>query len=342
MQIGNITFKDYPVILAPMEDITDAPFRFFCKRYGADLMYTEFVSSEALVRFAGKSLLKMDFDEGERPIGVQVFGHDIRSMVRATEIASAMNPDLIDINYGCPVKKVVNRGAGAGLLRDVPRMIAMTRAVVDATVLPVTVKTRLGWDEQSKNIETVAEMLQDTGIRALTIHGRTRSQLYSGKADWTLIGKVKNNPRITIPVIGNGDIDSPQTARQMIDTYGVDGIMVGRAAVGNPYLFHRIKHYLKTGENLPELSLEARATLCLEHLERCIALRGERVAVIEMRKLYPAWFRGIPGFKPYRMKLMPLTTVAEVRHTLDEILERCGRSDLSGSGGEYGQGIRTE
>ncbi|MHC1706959.1 MAG: tRNA dihydrouridine synthase DusB [Bacteroidales bacterium] len=319
MQIGNITFSTYPVILAPMEDITDLPFRHFCKMNGADLMYTEFISSDGLVRMAGKSLDKLQFTEEERPIGVQVFGHNTEAMKRAVEIAETFSPDLIDINFGCPVKKVVNKGAGASLLKDIPRMLEMTRTVVEATKLPVTVKTRLGWDESSKNIVEVSERLQDTGIKALTIHARTRSQLYSGKADWTLVGEVKNNPRFRIPVIGNGDIDSAEKAMEMRNKYGVDGIMIGRASIGNPYLFRQVKHYFNTGELLPALSLEERINHCLQHLVKAIEFKGERVAVIEMRKQYSGYFRGIHGFKHFRMQLLTLYTFEEIKAKMQEI-----------------------
>lgn len=322
MQIENITFSSYPVILAPMEDITDLPFRYFCKKNGADLMYTEFISSDGLIRMAGKSLDKLQFLEEERPIGVQVFGHNAEAMKRAVEIAETFHPNLIDINFGCPVKKVVNKGAGAGLLKDIPRMLEMTRTVVNATHLPVTVKTRLGWDEGSKNIVSVAEQLQDTGIQALTIHARTRSQLYSGKADWTLVGEVKNNPRMTIPIIGNGDIDSPLTAMEMRNRYGVDGIMIGRAAVGNPYLFKQVKHYFNTGEILPPLSLEERIQQCLAHLEKAVEFKGERLAIIEMRKQYSGYFRGIHGFKHFRMELLTLSTFSEINEKMTEIIDR--------------------
>lgn len=320
MQIGNIHIEEIPVILAPMEDITDSSFRYFCKLNGADLMYTEFISSDGLVRMAGKSLEKLRFSKEERPIGVQVFGHNVEAMKRAVEIAESFDPDLIDINYGCPVKKVVNRGAGSSLLKDVPRMIEMTDTVVKATRLPVTVKTRLGWDEQTKNITEVAERLQDVGIQALTIHARTRSQLYSGKADWTLIGEVKNNPRMFIPIIGNGDIDSAQKAKEVQIKYGVDGIMIGRACIGNPYLFRQIKTYFRTGELLPPLGLEERMKQCLEHLERSIEIKGERTGIIEMRKQYSGYFRGVQHFKQFRMQFLTLTTLEEVKGKMEEVI----------------------
>ena len=317
--IGNISFTDTPIILAPMEDITDPSFRSVCKEYGADLMYTEFIASEGLIRDAAKSLIKLTISSRERPIGIQIFGHNIDSMIAATEIAEQAKPDLIDLNFGCPVKKVVRKGGGAAMLKDIPGMIRMTEAVVQATRLPVTVKTRLGWDEQHKNIVDVAERLQDTGIKAITIHGRTKVQLYKGKADWTLIGAVKNNPRMRIPVIGNGDIDSPEKALEMKKMYGVDGLMLGRAAVGNPWLFKRIKYYLKTGIPLPLPAIQERVRVCRVHLQRAIQLKGERRAVIEMRKYYSNYFKGLPDFKQYKMRLMTMTGFDEVDGLLREI-----------------------
>ncbi|MCX6271025.1 MAG: tRNA dihydrouridine synthase DusB [Bacteroidetes bacterium] len=319
MRIGNIAFDEYPVILAPMEDITDTAFRFFCKKAGADLMYTEFISSEGLIRMAGKSMDKLRLSDDERPIGVQVFGHNVESMKGAVEVAERFYPDLIDINYGCPVRKIVNKGAGASLLRDIPLMIRMTESVVRATSIPVTAKTRLGWDEQSKVIVEVAERLQDAGIQALTIHGRTRAQQYAGLADWSLIGEVKNNPRMNIPIIGNGDIDSALKAGEMRDKYGVDGIMVGRACVGYPHLFREIKHYFRTGSLLPMLTLEERLEQCLAHLEKLVEIKGERAGVLNMRKHYSGYFRGVPHFKPYRLQLLTLTTLQEIKETLHQI-----------------------
>ncbi|MCK5839186.1 MAG: tRNA dihydrouridine synthase DusB [Bacteroidales bacterium] len=320
--IGNISFTDTPIILAPMEDITDPSFRSVCKELGADLMYTEFIASEGLIRDAAKSLLKLKISTRERPIGIQIFGHNIDSMIAAAEIAEQAKPDLIDLNFGCPVKKVVRKGGGAGMLKDIPKMVSMTEAVVRATGLPVTVKTRLGWDEQHKNIVDIAEQLQDTGIKAITIHGRTKVQLYKGKADWTLIGAVKNNPRMNIPVIGNGDIDSPGKALEMKNRYGVDGLMIGRAALGNPWLFKRIKYYLKTGNSLPLPAIQERVRVCRVHLQRAIQLKGERRAVIEMRKYYSNYFKGLPDFKQYKMRLMTMTEFDEVDGLLGEIAYR--------------------
>ncbi|MBP6977362.1 MAG: tRNA dihydrouridine synthase DusB [Bacteroidales bacterium] len=319
MQIGNIHFESFPVILAPMEDITDLSFRLLCKEMGADLVYTEFIASEGLIRNAGKSRAKLHFLQQERPVGIQIFGHDIDSMVAAARIAEKAEPDLIDINFGCPVRKVVSKGGGAALLNDIPRMVKMTVAVVKATHLPVTVKTRLGWDSKSRNIVEVAARLQDAGIKALTIHGRTRDQLYGGKADWTLIGEVKANPAIRIPVIGNGDVVSPETALEMKMQYGVDGIMIGRAAVGNPWLFKRVKHYLATGELLPEPSLSERIDMVKKQITRAIDLKGERTALVEMRKFYAGYFKGIKNFKEYKMRLLRAAAQDEVVGILDEI-----------------------
>jgi nifR3 family TIM-barrel protein len=321
MQIGSIRFKDYPVFLAPLEDITDLPFRRICKRYGADMMYTEFISSEGLIRDAKKSLLKLDFHDEERPIGIQVFGHDINSMVRAAEIAEQADPDLIDINWGCPVRKVTNKGGGAGMLRDVDKMVDITRAVVNATRLPVTVKTRLGWDEQNKNIVDIAERLQDTGIRAITIHGRTRAQLYRGQADWTLIGEVKHNPRMNIPVIGNGDVDSAVKAKEMVDRYGVDGLMIGRAAIGNPWIFREVKHYLGRGELLQPPDIAERVQTAREHLIASIDYKGERRGIFEMRKFMSNYFRGLPHFKTMKVKIMTEEDPEELNRLLDQILK---------------------
>lgn len=320
MKIGNIEFKDYPLILAPLEDITDLPFRLLCKQLGADLMYTEFISSEGLIRDAHKSVVKLKLVEQERPIGIQIFGHDTESMVRATRIATEAKPDLIDINFGCPVRKVTNKGAGAAMLRDVPKMVEITDAVVRATSLPVTVKTRLGWDENSKNIMDVAERLQDTGIAALSIHGRTRSQLYGGKADWTLIGAVKNNARITIPIIGNGDVSGPEVAREMKDKYGVDGLMIGRAAIGYPWIFREIRQYLKNGSFSPAPDIHERLKICKQHLLHSIEFKGDRRGVFEMRKHYSNYFKGFPNFKPFKMKLMQEEKPDALMEVLEEIV----------------------
>ncbi len=319
MKIGNIQFKDYPLMLAPLEDITDLPFRLICKQQGADLMYTEFISSEGLIRDAQKSVIKLELVDEERPMGIQIFGHDINSMIRATEIAAQAKPDLIDINFGCPVRKVTGKGAGAAMLRDVPKMIEITRAVVNATTLPVTVKTRLGWDEQSKIIVDVAEQLQDTGIAALTIHGRTRAQLYRGTADWTLIGEVKNNARMNIPIIGNGDITGPEVALEMKNRYGVDGLMIGRAAVGYPWIFSEIRQYFKDG-SLPSMpDVTQRVEVCKQHLLHSVEYKGDRRGMFEMRKHYSNYFKGFKNFKPFKVKLMGTEEVEGVLEVLEEI-----------------------
>ena len=307
------------MFLAPMEDVTDPPFRHVCKLFGADMMYTEFISSEGLIRDAAKSVKKLDFEEEERPVGIQIFGHDIDAMVEAARYAERANPDLIDINFGCSVKKVVKKGAGAGILNDIPKMIRMTAAIVKAVHLPVTVKTRLGYDEQHKDIVDIAERLQDTGIAALTIHGRTRTMRYSDPADWTLIGEVKNNPRMHIPIIGNGDIKDPVSAKYFKDTYGVDGLMIGRAVYGNPWIFRDIKHYFATGELLPPVSVEERIRVITLHLERSVAWKGERTGLLEIRKHWGHYFKGFPGFKPYRIRLMQAQTTDEIKEILQEI-----------------------
>ena len=304
-----------------MEDVSDPPFRAVCKENGADLMYTEFISSEGLIRDAAKSRQKLDIFEYERPIGIQLFGSDIETMRQSAEIAAAAGPDLIDINYGCPVKNVACRGAGAALLQDVPKMVKMTQAVVKATHLPVTVKTRLGWDDTTKNILEVAERLQDIGIEALTVHGRTRVQMYKGEADWTLIGKVKENPRIRIPIFGNGDIDSPEKALAYKNRYGVDGIMIGRASIGYPWVFNEIKHYLNTGERLPGPTMAERVAACRKHLDFSVRWKGDKVGIFEMRRHYTNYFRGIDHFKPFRMRLVEAPTHAEVVEVLAEVAE---------------------
>lgn len=321
VRIGSIALGEFPLLLAPMEDVSDPPFRAVCKANGADLMYTEFISSEGLIRDAAKSKQKLDIFEYERPIGIQLFGSNIEHMVQSAEIATAANPDLIDINYGCPVKNVACRGAGAALLQDVPKMVSMTEAVVKATHLPVTVKTRLGWDENTKNILEVAERLQDIGVQALTVHGRTRVQMYKGQADWTLIGKLKENPRLTIPVFGNGDIDSPQKALEYKNSYGVDGLMIGRAAIGYPWIFNEIKHYLKYGEPLLPPDVSERVNVARKHLEFSIRWKGERTGVFEMRRHYTNYFKGLPEFKAYRMKLVNTVEVQELFSVLDEVAE---------------------
>lgn len=302
-----------------MEDVSDPPFRMVCKEQGVDLMYTEFISSEGLIRDAAKSRMKLDIFEYERPIGVQIFGSEIESMVKSAEIIESVNPNLLDINYGCPVSKVTCKGAGAGILQNIPKMVAMTEAVVKATKLPVTVKTRLGWDEGSKNIEEVAERLQDIGIQALTVHGRTRVQMYKGEANWELIARVKENPRIHIPIFGNGDIDSPEKAWEYKNKYGVDGIMVGRASIGYPWIFREIKHYFKTQELLPPPTIEERVAACKSHFEFSLRWKGEKLGVLEMRRHYTNYFKGIPNFKPFRMDLVTSMDIDFIRRKLDEV-----------------------
>lgn len=321
VKIGNISLGEFPLLLAPMEDVSDPPFRAVCKAGGADLMYTEFISSEGLIRHAAKSRQKLDIFEYERPIGIQLFGGDVGNMVTSAEIATAAHPDLIDINYGCPVKAVACRGAGAALLQDIPKMVRMTEAIVKSTHLPVTVKTRLGWDEKTKNVTEVAERLQDIGIKALTVHGRTRVQMYKGSADWSLIAEIKNNPRIHIPIFGNGDVDSPQKALEYRQKYGVDGIMIGRASIGAPWVFREIKHYMATGEMLPAPDLAERVKVCRNHFEFSIRWKGDKLGVFEMRRHYSNYFKGLPDFKPYRTRLVLADTAAEVHAILDEVLD---------------------
>jgi tRNA-dihydrouridine synthase B len=322
IKIGNIQLGEFPLLLAPMEDVSDPPFRAVCKEHGADLMYTEFISSEGLIRDAAKSVKKLDIFEYERPIGIQLFGSDIDSMREAGRIADAAQPDLIDINYGCPVKAVACRGAGAALLQDVPKMVAMTSEIIKIATRPVTVKTRLGWDDTTKNIEEVAERLQDIGIAALSIHGRTRAQLYKGPAQWELIGKVKNNPRIKIPIFGNGDIDSPERALEMRNRYGVDGVMIGRASIGYPWIFNEIKHFLKTGEHAPPPTVATRVDTCRKHLQHSLSWKGHITGIHEMRRHYTNYFKSFDHFKEYRMRLVTTYDVAEINMLLDEILER--------------------
>lgn len=324
VKIGNIELGDFPLLLAPMEDVSDPPFRFVCKQNGADLMYTEFISSEGLIRDAAKSRQKLDIFEYERPIGIQIFGSDIESMKEATRIATKANPSLIDINYGCPVKNVACRGAGASLLQDIDKMVKMTKGVVDSTHLPVTVKTRLGWDDTTKNVYEVAERLQDVGIKALTIHGRTRAQLYKGFADWTLIREIKRNPRIRIPIFGNGDADSVEKAAAWRMEYEVDGIMIGRASIGNPWIFREIKHFFQTGEHLQPPTFEERVDTCLTHLNKSVEWKGERTGIFEMRRHYSNYFKGIPDFKEYRMKLVLSENIYEIHHVLREIKKQFG------------------
>ncbi|WP_259016829.1 tRNA dihydrouridine synthase DusB [Emticicia fluvialis] len=319
VKIGNISLGDFPLLLAPMEDVSDPPFRLVCKENGADLMYTEFISSEGLIRHAAKSVQKLDIFEYERPIGIQLFGSDVETMGECARIATNASPDLIDINYGCPVKNVACRGAGAALLQDVPKMTEMTAAVVKATHLPVTVKTRLGWNEETKNVEEVAERLQDVGIQALTIHGRTRAQMYKGEADWTLIARIKENPRIKIPIFGNGDIDSPEKALEYKNRFGVDGIMIGRAAIGYPWIFNEIKHYFETGQQLPAPSIDQRVEAARKHLTFSIKWKGDRLGILEMRRHYSNYFKGLPNFKEYRMRIVQSLDINEIMDILNEI-----------------------
>lgn len=325
VKIGNIELPDplginFPLLLAPMEDVSDPPFRAVCKDNGADLMYTEFISSEGLIRDAIKSRKKLDIFDYERPVGIQIFGGDEESLSMAAKIVEVTNPDLLDINFGCPVKKVALRGAGAGVLKDIDLMVRLTSAVVKATNLPVTVKTRLGWDDNTRNIEEVAERLQDVGIKALAIHGRTRTQMYKGEADWTLIGKVKNNPRIQIPIFGNGDIDSPEKAVEYRNRYGVDGIMIGRAAIGYPWIFNEIKHFMKTGEHLPSPGIEDRVAVCRKHLQKSVEWKGPVVGINEMRRHYSNYLRGLPNIKEFRNQLVTLKTEEEINEVLANVL----------------------
>jgi tRNA-dihydrouridine synthase B len=320
IKIGDkITLPDFPLLLAPMEDVSDPPFRYGCKQHGADLMYTEFISSEGLIRDAIKSRKKLDIFDYERPIGIQIFGGDEEAMALSAKIVDATNPDLLDINFGCPVKKVVCKGAGAGVLKDIDLMVRLTKAVVKSTTLPVTVKTRLGWDDSSINIMEVAERLQDVGIKALTIHGRTRAQMYKGEANWSHIATVKNNSRITIPIFGNGDIDSPEKALEYKNRYGVDGIMIGRAAIGYPWIFDEIKYFFNTGKHLPKPTIENRVEVCKMHVQKSVEWKGEKLGLLEMRNHYANYFKGIPNFKETRTKLVTLNSYKEISETLDNI-----------------------
>ena len=309
-------------MLAPMEDITDPSFRYLCKRYGADLMYTEFISSDGLIRNGKKSVQKLDIYEYERPIGIQIYGHILESMVEAARLAGQANPELIDINFGCPVKKIANRGAGAGMLNNIPLMVKITEAIVKSTSLPVTVKTRLGWDENSRNIVDIAERLQDVGIQAITIHGRTRSQLYTGKADWTLIGDVKSNPRMKIPVIGNGDVDSPEKARDMFNRYGINAIMIGRATIGRPWIFREVKTFLETGEKLPEPSVSDKVALAKLHLSKSLEFKGDRRGIFEMRRHFVHYFKGLDNFRDTRIRLLTTEDPAAILEILEYIENR--------------------
>ena len=320
VSIGNIQLPDRPLFLAPMEDVTDHSFRFICKHFGADMVYTEFIPSDGLIRDAKKSLKKLEITDEERPIGIQLYGHLIDSMVEAAKIAEVAQPDIIDINFGCPVRKIANRGAGAGMLCNIPLMIEMTSAIVNAVKLPVTVKTRLGWDDSSKNIVEIAERLQDTGIKALTIHGRTRAQLYKGNADWTLIGEVKNNPRMKIPIIGNGDIITPQSAAEAFDKFGVDGIMIGRATVGRPWIFKEIRDFLTTGIIMPPLTLAQKVELARLQFHKSLEVKGIPRGIFEMRRHFINYFKCLPDFKDIRMKLVTTLELDEIERLLDLIL----------------------
>lgn len=324
IQIGAIELRDKPLLLAPMEDITDPSFRFLCKKFGADMMFTEFISADGLIRDGRKSVQKLAVYDHERPIGIQLYGHITGSMVEAAKIAEQAKPDLIDINFGCPVKKIALRGAGSGIMKDVSKMVEITEAIVKTVKLPVTVKTRLGWDDNSKNIVEIAERLQDVGIQAITIHGRTRSQFYLGKADWTLIGEVKNNPRIKIPVIGNGDVKDAITAKKMFDTYGVDGIMIGRGAIGHPWIFREIRHYLDTGESDFYFSVKEIVDTAKEHLQKSISYKIGLRSIYEMRRHFSLYFKGLPHFKETRLKLVTSLDVNEISDILDEIKIKWG------------------
>lgn len=321
-KIGQIELGSFPLLLAPMEDVSDPPFRAVCKDNGADLMYTEFISSEGLIRDAMKSRQKLDIFEYERPVGIQIFGGDEEAMALAAGIVDATNPDLLDINFGCPVKKVVCKGAGAGVLKDIDLMVRLTKAVVNATRLPVTVKTRLGWDDSTKNIEEVAERLQDVGVQALTVHGRTRVQMYKGEADWSLIAKVKNNPRIQIPIFGNGDIDTPQKAVEYKNRYGVDGVMIGRAAIGYPWIFREIKHYIATGEILDPPTLDERIAACRKHLHGSVQWKGQKLGILEMRRHYANYLKGLSHIKEYRTRLVMTEDLDEIENIFVELREK--------------------
>ena len=319
VKIGNIELGSFPLLLAPMEDVSDPPFRALCKEQGADVMYTEFISSEGLIRDAAKSMMKLDIYEKERPIGIQIFGANLDSMLQAVDIVEKTKPDIIDINYGCPVKKVVCKGAGAGILKDIPKMVSLTKAIVERTKLPVTVKTRLGWDHDSIQIVDVAEQLQDVGAQAISIHGRTRAQMYKGDADWLPIAAVKNNQRMHIPVFGNGDVDTPERAVMMRDEFGLDGAMIGRASIGNPWFFAQVKHYFKTKEHLPPPTIKDRVEMARRHLQMAIDWKGDKLGVFETRRHYTNYFKGIPHFKEYRLQMVTLDNASEVFEVFDRV-----------------------
>ena len=324
IKIGDIELPDFPLLLAPMEDVSDPPFRALCKEQGADVVYTEFISSEGLIRDAAKSTMKLDIYEKERPVGIQIFGANLDSMLKSIEIVEKSNPDIIDINFGCPVKKVVSKGAGAGILKDIDLMVSLTEAMVKHTKLPITVKTRLGWDHDSIRIVEVAERLQDVGCQSIAIHGRTRAQMYKGEADWKPIAEVKNNPRMHIPVFGNGDISSPEKAKEMRDVYGLDGAMIGRATIGYPWFFNEVKHFFKTGEHLAPPTIAERVEVARRHLEMSIDWKGERLGVVETRRHYTNYFKGIPHFKEYRMKMVTSDDAIDVFAAFDEVLDVFG------------------
>jgi len=319
IKIGNIELEDFPLLLAPMEDVSDPPFRALCKEQGADVVYTEFISSEGLIRDASKSVMKLDIYEKERPVGIQIFGANLESMLRSVEIVEASKPDMIDINFGCPVKKVVAKGAGAGILKDIDLMVSLTEAMVKHTNLPITVKTRLGWDDDSIKIVEVAERLQDVGCQAISIHGRTRKQMYKGEANWAPIAEVKNNSRMHIPVFGNGDVNTPEKAKEMRDDFGLDGCMIGRASIGNPWFFREVKHFLKTGEHLAPPTMEERVVAAKRHLQMAIDWKGEKLGVFETRRHYTNYFRGVPHFKEYRMKMVTSDEPVDVFKALEEV-----------------------
>jgi len=321
VKIGNIALNDFPLLLAPMEDVSDPPFRALCKENGADVVYTEFISSEGLIRDAAKSVQKLDIYEKERPVGIQIFGANLESMVRSVEIVEASKPDIIDINFGCPVKKVVSKGAGAGILKDIPLMVKLTEAMVKHTNLPITVKTRLGWDHDSIHIVEAAERLQDVGCAAISIHGRTRAQMYKGDADWTQIAAVKNNSRMHIPVFGNGDVNTPEQALKMRDEFGIDGAMIGRASIGNPWFFNEVKYFLETGKKLDPPSIDQKVAAARRHLEMAIDWKGETLGVLETRRHYTNYFKGIPNFKPFRTRMVTSDEAAKVFEVFDEIME---------------------
>ncbi|MBN2776262.1 MAG: tRNA dihydrouridine synthase DusB [Bacteroidales bacterium] len=328
LKIGNTEFGDKPVFLAPMEDVTDPSFRYMCKKFGADLMFTEFISSDGLIRDARKSLQKLDLFDYERPVGIQIYGHIPEAMEQAAKMVNPANPDILDLNYGCPVRKIASRGAGSGMMQNLPLMEEITRRVIKASEIPVTAKTRLGWDSESKNVLEVAKLLQDCGVHALTIHGRTRAQMYKGEADWTLIGDVKNNPQIQIPIIGNGDITSGKIAFERFRDYGVDAVMIGRAAIGKPWIFKEVKHYLKTGEELPPPGVIERVGFAREHLQKSIQFKEDKRGIYEMRRHFALYFKSIPNFKETRLKLLTAMSVDEIENILNFIESEFGNVDL--------------